>query len=325
VKRLGRRGKIPGRLPIRQHLYLRDEVDKWLRGEQREAPEKSKEVTIEQDLYQETDHKRKIRELARTLSERILIPISSDEVFSQDFPLDFQKGKYNLSFGGVDLEQKTYHRSFGQVDIDDKKQVKVTYHDLFSGLAEPHLVEGLKSHLRTSQLPEYQELMRADGKLISFQNEAGRYTELLLNFLRVIADEVQRYDVSVNFKDDTKLGLTRHFILTVWDDAIKKAIGHSGISDSWYEPPQSAPDKGIWYQDVGASRVAVSDNKEELQTYVEWHKELRAKYAQDQNAKEIAEKERELSQLAQDIRQRLRKFSDTRPLLGHCGLCKPNA
>jgi hypothetical protein len=35
VKRLGRKGKIPGRIrEIKQHLYLREEVDQWLSGQQ---------------------------------------------------------------------------------------------------------------------------------------------------------------------------------------------------------------------------------------------------------------------------------------------------
>jgi len=38
VKRLGRKGKIPGRIHgIRQHLYLKEEVDQWLHGEQQKA------------------------------------------------------------------------------------------------------------------------------------------------------------------------------------------------------------------------------------------------------------------------------------------------
>lgn len=41
VKRLGRKRKIPGRLPgIRQHLYLRKEVDRWIYGESKEALKK---------------------------------------------------------------------------------------------------------------------------------------------------------------------------------------------------------------------------------------------------------------------------------------------
>jgi len=41
VKRLGRKGKIPGRLPgVRQQLYLREEVDRWIYGESKEALKK---------------------------------------------------------------------------------------------------------------------------------------------------------------------------------------------------------------------------------------------------------------------------------------------
>jgi len=33
VKRLGRKGMIPGRIPdIRRHLYLREEVDAWIQS-----------------------------------------------------------------------------------------------------------------------------------------------------------------------------------------------------------------------------------------------------------------------------------------------------
>ncbi len=47
VKRLGRKGTIPGRIPgIRQHLYLREEVDQWIHRDQQEDPASSLKIEI---------------------------------------------------------------------------------------------------------------------------------------------------------------------------------------------------------------------------------------------------------------------------------------
>ena len=45
------------------------------------------------------------------------------------------------------------------------------------------------------------------------------------------------------------------------------------------------------------------------------------KYGEHKSAKDIHTKSQELSNIAQDIKQRLQEFSDIERLPGHCELC----
>jgi hypothetical protein len=63
VKRLGRKGKIPGRIPgVRQHLYRRDKVDLWIKEGQQQLPNAA---MIEESAGVETPHKQKIESLSK--------------------------------------------------------------------------------------------------------------------------------------------------------------------------------------------------------------------------------------------------------------------
>ena len=48
---------------------------------------------------------------------------------------------------------------------------------------------------------------------------------------------------------------------------------------------------------------------------------IRVKYAEHQSAKDIYAESQEMSNIAQDIRQRLQEFSDMQRLPGYCELC----
>jgi len=63
VKRLGRKGKIPGRVPgIRQYLYRRDKVDLWIKEGHQQLPNAA---MIEESARVETPHKQKIESLSK--------------------------------------------------------------------------------------------------------------------------------------------------------------------------------------------------------------------------------------------------------------------
>jgi len=253
--------------------------------------------------YEENAHKLKMREVAKALAGIISLPSRWDK----DLPVEFELGKYSLSIGAV--------------EIDKDKQIKVTYNDPSDGIAGPHLVNGIYSHLKTSGLPKFAELVGDKGKLNNWIGEVEKYSETLLKFLKVIADDVKGYRVKVTFNDEEKPGLTKWFILTAWNDAIQKASDYSRIDGLSYKPSESILGTNLWQLKYGAYRIGIARSKGTIETYENWHKTLMDNYAKLQSVKDIVTKSQELSDIAQDIRQRLQEFSDMACLLGQCELC----
>lgn len=272
----------------------------------------SKSITKgDQEPYEETPHKQRMRELARALAERVNLPsLLHDKDLWNGMPLDFQPGKYSLSTG--------------EVEIDKDGQIKVNWGDLTAGIAEPHLVKGLLSHLSTPPLPRFTELVGDKGKFRQWEDEVGQYSEMLLTFLKLIAGEVKG-EAHLDFHNELKTpGLTRWFVLTAWYDAIEQAQGLPLIGYSRYEPHDSRAggrDIDLWQLKRGANPIGMAKSERTLKKYENWHKQLRAKYAEHPMAKEIAAKDKELSDIVQDIKQRLHEFSDMERLPGHCDLC----
>jgi len=266
-----------------------------------------KEAVIGQKPYEETPHKQKMRELAEKLAAGMSLPSAMMKDLWRDLPVDFQPGKYSLPIGAV--------------EIDEDKQIKVNYYDVSANFAAPHLAEGLYSHLSTSGLPKFAELVGDKGKLDNWVGAVGQYSEALMTFLKVIADEVKGYRAKVTFHDEAKPSLTKWFIVIAWNDALQKAGGYFWIDNSWYKPPENIPNTSLWKLNCGAYAIGIAKSKKTLKTYENWHMKLRVKYAEHQSAKDIHAKSQELSNIAQDIRQRLQEFSDMERLPGHCELC----
>lgn len=259
------------------------------------------------ELYEETSHKQKMREFAEALARKTSIPVFWDSDLWRDLPVEFKKGKYSLPIGEIEMSQD--------------RQIKVTYPEIGAGIVEPHLVKGVFSHLRTSGSPRFTELVGDKGQLHSLVVEIEQYSQALLVFLRLLVDDVRGYRVKVNFHDEEKPGLTRWFIITTWHHVLWSAFGYGGIDDSLYRPHESIPGTNFWQVRFGAYRIGIARNKKMLRTYENWHKELRIKYAKNPLAKDIAGKYKRLNETEQDIRQRLREFSDMERLPGHCQLC----
>jgi len=257
--------------------------------------------------YEETPHKQKMRELAKVLAGRISLPSLFDEDLWRDLPTEFLTGKYSLPIGVV--------------EIGEDKQIKVNYSDIGAGNALPHLVEGLYSHLGTSGLSRFVELVGDKGRFNDWVSGVGQYSEALLGFLKLIVDEVKSYKDGVSFRDEAKAGLTKWFLLIVWNDVIQKASGYSWIDDSWYKPHESIPGTNLWKLNCGAYAIGFAKSKRTLKTYENWHKKLRGKYIEYPLVKGIGAKYQELSNTAEQIRQRLQEFSDIEHLPGHCKLC----
>jgi hypothetical protein len=92
-----------------------------------------------------------MRELLKTMGVGIELPSHSDDSLRRDLPLEFKLGKYYLSIGAV--------------EIGKYKQIKVNYHEVSTTFAEAHVVKVLFSHLSTSGLPRFAELVGDKGKL----------------------------------------------------------------------------------------------------------------------------------------------------------------
>jgi len=272
----------------------------------RQKTTRSEGIKAEQKPYEETSHKRTMRKLAKELAEKIKFPSFWDKDLWGNLPVEFKPGKYSLSIGVV--------------EIDEDNQIEVNYHEIGPGIAEPHLLKGLYSHLSTSGLYRFVELVGDKGKLDNLKVELGQYSQMLLTFLKLIADDVKGYRAEVIFHDKAKPGLTKCFILTVWHDAFQKAGGYSWVDNLLYKK-ESLPGTGLWKLSRSAYNIGMAKSEKTLKTYENWHKKLKLKYAGHPLAKDIHAKDQELSIIAQDIRQRLQEFSDVERLPGHCELC----
>jgi hypothetical protein len=265
------------------------------------------ETEIEQEPYKETPHKQTMRELAKALAERFSLPSNWDGDLCRDLPIEFLPGEYALSLGNVVIEED--------------RRITVTYYDITAGVAEAHLVKGLYSHLSTSGLSKYIELVNEGGKFEIWMKGVTQYSKALLGFLKLIADDIKENKAGINYRDEAKSGLTRWFLLTIWNDVIQKAGGHSWITDSWYHPPEIIPETHLLQLKCGSFGIGIAGNKETLEIYENWHKELRIKYSEHHSAIDIRDGRLELSKLDEEIRKRLLEFSDMEHLPGHCELC----
>jgi hypothetical protein len=225
-----------------------------------------------------------------------------------DLPVEFRPGKYYLPIGAV--------------EIKEDRQLKVKYYDIGAGIAAPHLVKGLFSHLSTSELSKFTELVGDRGTLRDLVFKAGQYSQALLDLLKLITDEVKGYRAKVDFHDEGKQGLTKWFIISAWNDALQKISGHFLIDDTWYKPQENIPGTSLWQLKCGGYIIGIAKTKKTLKTYENWHKNLRGKYAEVPLAIKISATQQELNNIAQLIRQRLQEFSDMNHLPGHCELCE---
>jgi site-specific recombinase XerD len=266
-----------------------------------------KQTVTRQMPYQETAHKHLIRELANSLAQNITLPSLWDKELLRDLPIDFEPGKYYLPIGTL--------------EIGKHKEIKVIYPDFGTGIAKPHLVSGLYSHLSTSGLAGYPELVGDKGKIPSLKYAFENYSQLVMGFLKVIIDDIKNYGAAILFSDETKPGLTRWFIVTVWKDAIDKACGYSWIDNSWYTPPENIPNTSLNRLRCGGYFIGIAKTTKTLKTYENWHKTLRTKYGKHSMAQNISVIYRELSEAIELITQRLQQFSDLEYLPGYCKLC----
>jgi integrase/recombinase XerD len=248
----------------------------------------------------------KMREVARSLATGIEMPSFMDKNLWACLPVEFQPG--------------TYYLPIGTVVIDKAKQVRVKYHYINGGIAEPHFIKGLYNHIKTSGLHKYAELVGEKGKLSNMVFEIEQYSGSLIRFLKLIKDEVEK-KTKVNYTDADKPGLTKWFIITIWNDALCQANGSKWITDSWYKSSKSDSNPELKELKCGGYVIGNAESDKAVNNYANWHKSLRAKFADHSSAKTIYAKEIEINDTIGEIKEKLKEFSDLKLLPGHCELC----
>jgi hypothetical protein len=149
--------------------------------------------------------------------------------------------------------------------------------------------------------------------------KTGQYSQAVLEFLKLIGDEVRGYGAPVNYHDEMRPGLTGWFIITVWKDAVDKTGGHAWIDESWYKY-EHILGTDLLKINCGGNTLGIARSEKTLKKYENWHKELRAKYTEHLSAKDINIQGQELNDIVLGTRQWLHEFSDIEPLPGICEL-----
>ncbi len=270
-----------------------------------ECPPVERVVVIERHSPVETDHKIAMRNLARELAGSISLPSFWDKNLWRDLPVDFKPGRYLLPIFTL--------------EIDKNRGIKVQYKDIGAELAFPHLLSALYSHLSTSG-SRFTDLVDEAGVLIDWKNGVEQYLEIGLELLKQICDKIRKLGVEMNSNDEMMPGLTRSFPLTIWRDAIQKVFGQSWVDDSWYHTPESIPDTEFWQLRCGAYVIGIANEKDTLTTFENWHKDLRAVYANGEKTKMLATQSTGVDKITRQIKQRLLEFSDMEILPGSCDM-----
>jgi hypothetical protein len=260
--------------------------------------------------YEETPHRRRMRELTKALTKEVKIPTFWDTDLWNDLPVEFKKGRYSLSIG--------------ETKISQDGQITVTYPDVGAGVVEPHLLKGLFSHLSSSGSRRFAELVHEPGLLHSLAIETGQYSQALLTFLKLLTDDVKERKERINFRDDAEPGLKKWFVVTAWYCLLWRAIVRGTINDSLYRPHESIQGTDLLQLRFSAYVIGVARSEQILEMYEGWHKETRLRYANHPLAKDVAHRYKTLGESVQDITRRLNEFSDMQNLPGHCHLCQPS-
>lgn len=259
-------------------------------------------ISIEKRPGAEGNYEGKIRDLARQLSEIIDLPSFRDKSLWDELPVEFRTG--------------TYYLAIGKVEISDEGRLKVIYNDGTDSFAAPHLVDRLNNHFKTSDVPRFSELVGNEGRIHHLAIEIGKYSELLLIFLKAILNEVRTGEAMINFHDEPLPGLSKWFIITIWKDALEKACGRSWIDGSWYKLLESQTRAGLWELKCGGYTISLALDRDTLTIYQNWHSLLRVKFAKDQLAVKISAMHSELTTKVISIRQTIQEFIDSKYLPG---------
>jgi excisionase family DNA binding protein len=310
VRRMVRAGKIPALRKGKSYLFHKEDFDNWLNSGQpaigRKEVSEAEKTAIPKDnvygqssgeiitskTYQETEHKQKMRELAKQLQSAIALPWIVDS-----FILDFKPRQ--LSLGGEKLPINIAKDRIIRVQSNLEEEVKPTY-----------LWQGLRNHFQTggfSDLPDtigsWRE--RVENNLLECHN--------LLQFLRRKLQKT--FDTTIPQDDkEEQHGFTVWFPITVLADGVDQVQWSTPLREFPYRLEASGLRFGAWL-------IYHGGEDEDFKVYEDAHRKLRSICAKWKQTIRIGEQRRELFRVATEIKERLGQFTDMEHLPGHCELC----
>ena len=305
VKRLGRKGKIPGKIPeIRKHLYLREDVDQWLCGEQQEAPT---EAIIAQKPYEETPHKQKMRKLAKTLATISLPSVMDSFKMSQNEP-----GSYSLLCN----DDVFFVIEFENREIAAFAELEGTGNAEYESAEENFAWKALLSHLEAG------EYLGIIDKIKYFKPKMDAYFECCHEFLKLVKEKFEG-DTGLLVPSDYSetFGFTPFFAIFICVDAVQTYDGLYSIKDSSYRIEEKGSD---WALTCDGIIISIDDSKETLSIFEEMHKGLRLEFtsgAKKEQTVAIDKIRKDLEDTVKAVRDNLFAFAGKDTLPGHCELC----
>jgi excisionase family DNA binding protein len=313
VRRMIRKGELPAVRRGKRYLFPKDDFDAWLksgqpttdREEGSEAEKKgiTKDVTannlplesITSKTYQETEHKQKMRELARKLREAIALPWIMDS-----FILNFKPGP--LLLGSESLP------------IDIGKDGVIHIQSSLENNTRPiYLWHSLRSHLQTGG---FADVLDTIG---SWKEGVGNNLSECYNLLQFLRRKLQKTFNTTIPEDDKgeQHGFTIFFPITVLADGIEQIQWSTSLPEFQYRLDASGLRFGAWL-------IYQGREDEDLKFYEDAHRKLRSECTKWEQTIKIGQQRRDLYHMATEIKERLGQFVDTERLPGTCELCSPS-
>jgi excisionase family DNA binding protein len=309
VRRLARQGKLPATRQGKSYLFPKKDFDTWLNSGQpaigRKKAGEAEKAVIPQDAaygippgevmksktYEETEHKQKMRELAKQLQSAIILPWIVDSFLSDLQPRQLLLGKEGLPISIA--TDRTIH-----VQGNLEGEAKPTY-----------LWHGLRSHFQTSSFSDLLDMIRL------WRKEVGDNLLECHKLLEFLRRKLQKtFNTSIPMADIDRHGFTLWFPTTVLADAVEQAQWSTHFGDFPYRLEASGLRFGAWL-------IYHGYEDEDLKLYEDAHSELRSRCATWKQTKRIGEQRRELYRTVTEIKERLGQFTDMERLPGHCELC----
>lgn len=285
-------GKIPG-------AYKIPDGRKWLIPSQCiEALEKKlgvknkpTEVRIKADQYEETLHKKTMRDMATALATALSLPLDFHSFIDELTPGDWIIG-----------------RGFF-IRITEARKVEPVLVLGDEGLQAPqvrmHLYEALLAHLKTGGFPE------VEGYIADWKRESGKFLLQSHELFKMIMKDVgDRHGLVFSFDSLEQGGFTPDYFKSLFQTVI------FGLEPESHLYRRKASD--LW---CGAYKIYIAAPGEDQESYKRTHMELREKYLRVRLAKQIGEQWRTVKNIERAVRKRLTIFADMERLRGQCALC----
>jgi len=272
--------------------------------QQQEAPT---EVVTEQEPYEETPHKQKMRKLSRELA-KIRLPSIRDSFLILDAAPEAYDFLCNDCF--LEVVQRKGREIAAFADMKYLQNPNSDFDEAdFAWVA-------LFSHLKTGGLAEVIE------KIEYFDSKSGLYSEQCRTLYTMVSKKIQDdTHLAIRGKDEGKPCFTPLFPVLICEDAVNTCNGSSNITDYSYE---TEPLGSRWVLRCNRLDIYVDDSEEKLNEYKELHKSLRLQwvdYDKNQSIKNIAELHNKLGAVTRKIKKDLLIFAGKEQLPGHCELC----